>query len=87
VLGKGAWQRIRDGAGNDQPRQDLRVSGRCCLRDFLRDFEKRVPPSPFKALILLGSENFGAGVRPSIPITRFLLGQRSPIDSGFSFVF
>ena len=44
----------------------------CYLRDFLRDFEKRMPPPPFKVLILLGSEYFGAGVRPSIPITRLL---------------
>ena len=29
------------------------------MRDFLRDFEKRVPPPPFKVLILQGFRNFG----------------------------
>lgn len=50
---------------------------KCYLRDFLRDFEKRVPPPPFKALILLGSENYGAGVRPSIPITRSFMPENN----------
>lgn len=42
--------------------------------------KKRVPPPPFKALILLGSENFGAGVRPSVSASLRSAQSRGPPD-------